>query len=202
MQWISGRLPVPHILHYEKQGGEEFLLLSEIKGKDAKNASLMKEHPVKFGQIMAETLLSVHQLNILDCLFDASLDKKLAKAKMRVEMGLVDSDDFDPERRHQTAIELLREAECNRPDESLDDRVFTHGDYTPANNMLHENKVTGIIDWGRAGAADRHQDIALMLRSLRRHAGLAAANSFIDTYGRHKIDFSKLDYYILLDELF
>ncbi|MGV3489138.1 MAG: phosphotransferase [Tuberibacillus sp.] len=60
----------------------------------------------------------------------------------------------------------------------------------------------GLIDWGRGGIADRHQDLAIMIRSLRHNMGERSVQSFIDTYGRNRIDFNKIDYYIMLDELF
>ena len=59
--------------------------------------------------------------------------------------------------------------------------------------------VSGLIDWGRAGVADRYQDIALMLRELEPELHAA----FLEGYGwRGEMDEKRVDYYQLLDEFF
>ena len=51
----------------------------------------------------------------------------------------------------------------NKPEESL---VVSHGDFCLPNIFINNNGVTGLIDLGKSGAADRWQDIALVYRSL------------------------------------
>jgi len=56
---------------------------------------------------------------------------------------------------------------------------------------------------GRGGVADRYQDIALAVRSIRHNLKSEKfVELFLDAYGLKNVDFSKIDYYILLDELF
>jgi kanamycin kinase/aminoglycoside 3'-phosphotransferase-2 len=69
--------------------------------------------------------------------------------------------------------------------------------------------VTGLIDVGRAGLADRHSDLALMTRSLSSPAnpsyGSETAQRFLRRYaesGDVEVDTARLDFYRLLDEFF
>lgn len=46
------------------------------------------------------------------------------------------------------------------------DRVFVHGDLTAAHVFTDGRRLTGIIDWGDAGVADRHYEIIQLYRDL------------------------------------
>jgi aminoglycoside phosphotransferase len=81
--------------------------------------------------------------------------------------------------------------------------VFTHGDYCLPNIMLKDGAVSGFLDLGRAGIADRYTDLALAARSIRHNMGdERLVNLFFHAYGLGEVDWRKVDYYILLDELF
>lgn len=102
---------------------------------------------------------------------------------------------------------LLEWLKTNRQEEEF---VFSHGDFCLPNIFLSEEKVSGYIDLGKAGIADRWQDIALCYRSLlhnfegkysdNNYPGFSADILF------EKLDivpnWDKIRYYILLDELF
>jgi aminoglycoside phosphotransferase len=80
--------------------------------------------------------------------------------------------------------------------------IFTHGDYCLPNIIIHEGKLNGFIDWGRAGIADKYQDIALVVRSIIRNFGKKYTNMFLDEYGLVQFDRARIEYYQLLDEFF
>jgi aminoglycoside phosphotransferase len=73
------------------------------------------------------------------------------------------------------------------------------------NIILQGDKISGFVDWGRGGVADRYTDIALAVRSLRYNlagrADLDLIRIFLGEYGLSPADEAKIDYYILLDEL-
>lgn len=103
--------------------------------------------------------------------------------------------------------ELLTWLIDNKPTENL---VFSHGDYCLPNIFINQNKVSGFIDLGRSGIADKYQDIALCYRSLKhnfegRYGGKIYedfnADILFDKLGI-KPDWDRIRYYILLDELF
>ena len=108
----------------------------------------------------------------------------------------------------QSGKELLNWLKNNRPDEDI---VLTHGDYCLPNIFVKENEMSGFIDIGKMGPADRWQDIAIAIRSLKHNFdgkytdGKKIFNfkpqMFLDALG---VDFDnqKYNYYFLLDELF
>jgi aminoglycoside 3'-phosphotransferase-2 len=63
-------------------------------------------------------------------------------------------------------------------------------------------QVTGFVDCGRAGIADRYQDLALASRSIESNLGSRWSEAFFVNYGLPDPDGSKLDFYRLLDEFF
>ena len=88
--------------------------------------------------------------------------------------------------------------------------MLSHGDYCLPNIFLQGGKISGFLDLGRAGTADKWQDIALCLRSLRQNfAGKFSGQPqpgfsdklLFDALGL-KPNWEKIRYYTLLDELF
>jgi aminoglycoside 3'-phosphotransferase-1 len=61
--------------------------------------------------------------------------------------------------------------------------------------------VTGCIDVGRLGVADRYQDIAILWQNLREFGDDAAAR-FLAGYGIAALDGERLEFHRCLDELF
>ena len=95
----------------------------------------------------------------------------------------------------------------NKPDE---EPVFSHGDFCLPNIFFDKNGLSGLIDLGRAGIADRWCDIALCYRSLKdNYSGRYSGQIQTDFKEAHffdalelRPDWDKIRYYILLDELF
>ena len=67
---------------------------------------------------------------------------------------------------------------------------------------LENERVSGFIDWGRAGVADKYQDLALAIRSISSNFGKEYVHFFLVGYGIADLDESKVDYYQLMDEFF
>ena len=89
--------------------------------------------------------------------------------------------------------------------------VFTHGDLSLPNILVKNNRVSGFIDLGKMGIADRWQDIAICYRSLKHNFEGNFNGGFpYEGYSPEMLfeklgiaaDPDKLRYYILLDELF
>ncbi|WP_338027755.1 APH(3') family aminoglycoside O-phosphotransferase [Cohnella thermotolerans] len=182
-----------------RAGGGRCLLMSEIEGEHGASDALMRD-PERLVRLYAEGLKAVHSVSAADCPFDRRLRVKMDEARIRAESGLVDSEDFEEAYRGRSPFELLRLLEEQAPvDEDL---VFTHGDYCMPNFLVRDGRRSGFIDWAGAGIADRYQDLALAVRSLR-HNGLGDyAPLFAATYGLPEFDPGKVEFYILLDEFF
>jgi aminoglycoside phosphotransferase len=200
LEWLQGKLPVPQIYYFREVEGKEYLLISEIKGLNAADDFFISD-PAKMVPLVAKGLRLIHSVDIMNCPFDQRLDVKIKEAKSRVENGLVDEDDFEPTFRGKTARELFQKAVERQPDS--EDLIFTHGDYCLPNVIIYGDEVSGFIDLGRAGIADMYQDLALMARSLKHNLGSERwVDLFFKEYGIENRDFAKIEYYILLDELF
>ena len=102
---------------------------------------------------------------------------------------------------------LLYWLQNNTPDE---EPVLTHGDFCLPNVILKNDALSGLIDLGRAGIADKWCDIALCYRSLRDNYDGKYSGTKINGFQSSLLfdmleltpDWDKLRYYLLLDELF
>jgi aminoglycoside 3'-phosphotransferase-1 len=61
--------------------------------------------------------------------------------------------------------------------------------------------VAGCIDVGRVGIADRYQDIAIA-RNCPAEFGAPLPERFLEQYGIAEVDRGKLQFHLMLDELF
>jgi aminoglycoside phosphotransferase len=204
LRWLGDRLPVPQVWGYGEDQTHTHLLLSEIPGLPASDTAFHRD-PAPMVRALATGLRQIHIADIIDCPFDQRLAVKMAEARVRVRRGLVDADDFEQAYQGRSAADLYAQLQALRP--ATEDPVLTHGDYCLPNVLLQAGQVSGFIDWGRAGVADRYQDLALAVRSLRHNLGRTVNGErwirlFLQTYGLDDPDWEKIAFYILLDEFF
>ncbi len=79
--------------------------------------------------------------------------------------------------------------------------ALDHGDYCLPNIVLQDWRLIGFVDWGRAGVADRYQDIALTVRSVGSNFGSEWVDVLFEACGVEP-DYAKVRFYMLLDEFF
>lgn len=213
LQYLHGKLPVPSILACEIQDDRSYLLMSKCKGEMACSGAYM-DNPAALCKLLANGLKRLWSIDISDCPSDQRLSRKLAEAEYCVENGLVDLEDAEPdtfrENGFQNPAELLRWLYENKPEE---EPVLSHGDYCLPNIFGIRDQVTGYIDLGKTGIADKWCDIALCYRSLSHNysgkygfQGNKAHSDYDELLLFHELgvapDWEKIRYYILLDELF
>ena len=189
---------MPALLLFAEDEGIEYLLTTEIVGKRASDYPDQADLPQVIRHLAAG-LRMVHGVEIAECPFDATIGSTIERARQRVELGLVDENDFDERYLGRKVENLFDEMNERRPTE--EDLVFTHGDFCLPNIILKDERVSGFIDLGSAGIADRWQDIALVTRSIRYNYGPNWDDRFLEAYGI-KPDYDKLEFYTLLDEFF
>lgn len=211
MRWLEGKLPVPKIIAYETDGTNQYTLMSRIQGKMACDTYYL-EHPDELVELLADALKKLWSVDISDCPRNRDLEAELREAKYRVENDLVDVDHVEPTTfgeygRFKNPEELLKWLEEHKPDY---EPVLSHGDFCLPNVFFENGKVTGYIDLGDTGIGDRWRDIALCYRSLKHNFDgsfggkeYPGFNSDI-LFDKLEIEpnWEKLDYYIMLDELF
>lgn len=200
LDWLKGKLPVPEVLGFDIEDGYEYLLTSEVEGRNAADPAICRD-PKQFVTLLAQGLRSIHGVDIEQCPFDERLPVKLAEAGYRLRNRLVEEDDFDAERQGISADGLYMELIATQPCDE-EDLVFTHGDYCMPNIVIKDEEISGFIDWGRAGISDRYQDLALAARSIVRNYGEPWVSVFYEAYGIDPIGESKVSFYQLLDEFY
>ncbi len=199
LRWLAGRVPVPRVVAYHLEGGTEYLATERVRGLDM-SAPETRLHARRNAALLARALRELHALPLGDCPFNASLNVRLREGRERLRLGMVNEADLDSEWRGWTGAEVFAELVRTRPE--TEDLVVTHGDPCLPNVIVAGEFVSGLVDVGRAGVADRHADLALAARSLTYNYGPGFEDVFLDTYGRSLVDVGKLAYYRLLDELF
>ena len=201
LHWLVERLPTPQVLAYDETDQWSYLLTSVIPGVDT--ATLAERADTNIAQVvrlLAEGLRQVHDVPIHDCPFDHRLAHEIERVRVRIARGLVDEQQMGGLWRGQAVSDLFAELLATQPaDEEL---VFTHGDYCLPNILVDGNRVSGFVDLGRAGVADRYRDLALAQRSLIRNYGVAWVPLFFAEYGLPQPDEAKLTFYQLLDEFY
>lgn len=205
LRWMwRHELPVPSVVEHGRIEGIEYLLMHEVRGTPASDAGWTSRVAEVVG-VLGTTLARIHRTPLFDCPFDQRVAGQVAEARRRVTAGLVREDDFDVMRAGRMAHELLDELIVSAP--RVEDLVFTHGDLCLPNVILSTGPdgalvLAGLIDCGRAGLADRYQDIALAVRSVRYNFGAEWVAPFYAAYGLARPDEGKLEFYTLLDEFF
>ena len=210
MDWLKNRISAPEIICNITESGKNYLLMSKINGKMSCDDEFMK-NPKQLVFVLADAIKTLWNVDISDCPIKNDLSTVLKAAEYRVEHGLVDVDDAEPETFCKGGFkdpqQLLGWLYDNRPEQ---DFVLSHGDFCLPNIFLNDDGFSGFVDIGRMGVADRYQDIALCYRSLKHNfSGKFGGKSyggfdekmFFDALGVEP-DFEKIRYYILLDELF
>ena len=210
MQWLDGKLTVPKILAYEEEDGKSYLLMSKMEGEMSCDTYYL-EHPDVLVSALACGLKLLWEVDIQDCPRVRDLDALLAEARWQVENDLVDLDNAQEgtfgENGFQSPADLLEWLELNRPDF---EPVFSHGDYCLPNVFLKEGKIKGFIDLDRSGVCDKWNDIAICYRSLKNNISGKYGGKVYDNFDPNILfdmleiepDWKKINYYILLDELF
>ncbi|CAK7086415.1 APH(3') family aminoglycoside O-phosphotransferase [Tissierella sp.] len=199
MEWLQHKLPVPRKIYFKSYGGFDYLLMTEIEGEMICSDYFLN-NPEEAVRLLADGIKMLQSISIEDCPFDNSLETKLKEALYNIENNLVDISDWEENNRFDTPMELLEYLRNNQPKEFTP--AFTHGDYCLPNIFSKDNKISGFIDLCRSGIADIYQDIALCVRSLKHNFG---TDDYIDLFFKHlgiQPDWEKVEYYILLDELF
>jgi len=210
MQWLEGKISVPQVIEYEEEQGKYYLLMSRMGGEMSCSTYYL-EHSNILLEALACGLKMLWEVDIRECPRVRDLDAMLKEARMQVENNLVDLDNVEPTTFGDGGFEspkhLLEWLENNRPSF---EPVFSHGDYCLPNVFLENGQIKGFIDLDKVGVCDKWNDIALCYRSLKHNfAGLYGGKVYKD-FNPDKLfevlgiepDWEKINYYLLLDELF
>jgi aminoglycoside phosphotransferase len=203
--WMKDRhLPVPTVREYGHTDHAEYLLLDEVTGVAASDPTWRRFLP-EVVTALGEGLARLHRTPIVHCPFDHRRARQVREACRRTVTGRVREEDFDEERAGRGATDLLTELLATTPEG--EDLVFAHGDFCLPNVILDRMadgtvQIAGLVDCGRAGVADRYQDLALAARSITHNLGRGWVRPFLHAYGLPHPQPERLRFYTLLDEFF
>ena len=208
MNWLEDKINVPKIICYVLENDTTYFLMSKVNGTMSCDTYYL-ENSNELVDLLVDGMNSLWSISIEDCPSKVCLESKLNEAKYRVDHHLVDINECDPKtfgpNGFKDPLALYQWLMDNKPQEEL---VLSHGDYCLP-NIFNNNGKTTFIDIGRMGVSDKWQDIALCYRSLRDNMNGSYGGKVYDfnpdllfkKLGIEK-DENKLNYYLLLDELF
>jgi len=198
MRWLQSKLPVPRIMARCEKGGHEYLLMTKMPGVMACSDEYINK-PEELVKLLAQGIETLQAVKISGCPYIFTVKNKLKLAKKRIENHQVDMSDWEDRTQFQSPEDLFDYLVANQPEEEL---IFSHGDYCLPNIFLRNNQVSGYIDLGRSGIADKWQDIALCFRSLIHNLKSNQYTDLLFECLNLEPDYKKIQYFILLDELF
>jgi kanamycin kinase/aminoglycoside 3'-phosphotransferase-3 len=210
MRWLESRIPSPGVLCYEKDHRQSYLLMSRIPGKMCCDATLLDDIGTVL-QGLADGLSLLWRTDPTGCPRNRTLPNLLKEARYRVENGLVDLQNVEPDTFGPDGFEspehLLQWLE-EHPVPSVP--VLAHGDYCLPNVFMENGQFSGFVDVGDAGLGEKWRDIALCWRSLRNnydgsYGGKIYADfdpNWLFAYLHISPDWQQINYHLLLDELF
>ncbi|MFF8772075.1 APH(3'') family aminoglycoside O-phosphotransferase [Kitasatospora sp. NPDC015120] len=207
--WLGAQgIPGPAVLDWCDTGAGACLVTSAVSGVPADQVSA--EDLRGSWDRVADAVRRLHEVPVSQCPYHRGLDTMIALARDVVARDAVNPQFLPVEQQHTPPADLLARLTPQIPRrraQEAHDAVVCHGDLCLPNIMLDPQTldVSGFIDLGRLGRADRYADLALLLANARetwRHEDQARAAdvAFAERYGL-ALDHDRLRYYLDLDPL-
>lgn len=204
--WLAkAGIPAPEVVEYDSSDDCAWLVTTAVPGRSAAE-HWPADQRTNVIDALADFTLTLHGLPIDDCPYDRSLVVTVPAAEHAARQHLVDLERLDPAYEGWTPQQLLEDAYATVP--TFEDLVVCHGDLCLPNVLLDPDTlaVTGLIDVGRLGCADRYADLALATRSISStqnpQYGVLHADRYLTRYGVDQVDTDRVTFYRLLDEFF
>lgn len=193
LNWLSGKVPVPDILHYTEDENYQFLLMSNCPGLHPLHDDLAWTVEARIDALV-QSAQALHGLSTENCPYRMSFDEQIALAQHNIEQEHVDA-----ENQGRNINDLFAEFVALKPEK--EDYVITHGDLYPVNIRVDVDTqgITGFIDVGAMAVADRYTDFAPIVNAIGWHHDEKWIDRFFDAYGI-PLDRDKLRFYQLFQE--
>ena len=199
-QWLAGTgLPCATVVDWMESADGARLMTTAVPG--VPGDSLPPAAHLAAAESLGRVLRDLHSLT--DCPFERPLSSVVALAEDVVRRDAVNPAFLTDEWRLLKPAELLAQVVAERPYvESVAEPVVCHGDACLPNVLFDPATldVTGLIDLGRLGIADRYSDLALTTIQLHDEWSADPA-PFLAAYGLPDPDERRLSFYRLLDPL-
>ncbi|MFJ2185801.1 APH(3'') family aminoglycoside O-phosphotransferase [Streptomyces anulatus] len=207
--WLGGQgVPGPRVLDWYAGDAGACLVTAAVSGVPADQVGA-EDLRASWGHI-ADAVRRLHEVPVASCPFRRGLDSVVDVARDVVARGAVNPEFLPVEQQLVPPAELLARLTgeiSRRRDQEAAGTVVCHGDLCLPNIVLDPEtlEVSGFIDLGRLGAADRHADLALLLANAREtwvdeERARVADAAFAERYGM-PLDQERLRFYLHLDPL-
>ena len=205
LPWLYGKAPVPKVWFEALIDGYSYILMDVARGTMANDTKWLSKGEDFMIKRLAEGLQLLWRVDTTSCPVKITLDDRLRIARYRVTSGLVNTSVWVEYNKFANPEALLQHLLVARPKE--EDYVIVQGDYCLPNIFLDEQGISGFIDFGRAGIAERYQDIALCIRTINHNFGFKELrhDNRVEKLFLHlgmAPNYDKIEYFILLNELF
>lgn len=198
--YLKDILPVPEVLFFLTDEKKSILITKKLDG-DMICCDEIFDDMQHVVELAAESLKILQSVDITGFPIYNGLSQKLALAKSNITKKLVLTTDMNEtnQKRFKTIENAYKYLEENKIEEEL---CFSHGDLSIPNIFFKNDSISGFLDMGDAGVADKWFDIAILVKSLRRNYATNDAEKYLFKCLNIKPDYKKIEYYILLTELF
>lgn len=169
---------------------QDWLLTARLPGEDGVFPAHL-ENPERLCDRMAEALRQLHERPVHGVPVSDRTAAYLATARRNYENGMFDLSLFPDNFGFRTPEEAWQVVE--RYGHTLETNVLIHGDYCLPNILLKDWRLSGFIDLGNAGVADRHIDIFWGIWTLYFNLKTDRfTRRFMEAYGQKEIDPERL----------
>ncbi|AFH62512.1 aminoglycoside phosphotransferase APH(3') [Paenibacillus caseinilyticus] len=155
-------LPVPKVYCFAEQehgadGLHAWLLMQHLPGESLRSVIAEEKDEGARHKLLRRFGAALKELHSTPCpaalRHDGGrwLDHMLAEAEHSLTHERVDG-----------TAELLKQLKANRPREIK--QTLIHGDFTVDNVLVHEGRISGIIDWSGGALGDPRYDVSLAVR--------------------------------------
>jgi kanamycin kinase len=198
MIWAAAYLPVPVVVAVTQVEGSTVLITEGMPGCDATEPVWREDRP-GLVRALGRGLADFHgAVGEEWCPFRFDIARAFDHVQRRVDAHDIDPKGFHVVHQHLTPSAALSLLEESAPD--TEDLVVCHGDYCPPNMLLTDGTVTGYVDLGELGVADRWWDIAVGAWSVGWNFGQEYEPLFYESYGI-EADPDRIRFYQLLYDL-
>jgi aminoglycoside phosphotransferase len=197
--WLQHKLPVPNVIDYGVKGEYEYLITLGLPGFEASN-DIFKTNIDHMISLLAQGLKKIHDTPIDDCPYDNSFGRLMKVIQYNIKHGIIDTYGLHRKFGEINLDVLVDEIEMYSKDLN-EDLVFTHGDYSLPNIIINNGEISGFIDLGNCGIADRYYDLGVVEKSIIRNCGTEYIMLFYDEYGMESVDHEKKRFYQLVEHL-
>ena len=168
----------------------DFLLSPAVPGEDLTSAQYLAE-PERLAELIGIQLRRLHETDFAACPRKGRLAEYIETVEKNYQSGEYDKSQFPDSFGYKTAEEAY--AVFSEGRELLTADTLIHGDFCLPNIVLADWRLSGFIDLGAGGVADRHIDLFWGAWTLGFNLGTDKYRErFFDAYGRDKVDPDKI----------